>query len=396
MEMLEAVFNHGADAAYVGIEQLNLRAHAPSFEAAQIAQAAGYAHQRGKRLYAAMNTMPGEAELASVERVCRTLATGKELPDALIVSDPGVVSICRETLGAVRLHLSTQTGTFNSRGMSFWKDQGISRVVLPRELSLAEVAALSATGIVATEVFIHGAMCVSISGRCLLGAYLSGRHPNRGDCPQPCRMRYRIAPQDESVSPQWLDAEESGKGVYLLNSRDLNTLSILDRLGAAGAAGLKIEGRNKSIHYLCAVVKTYRAALDRCLADPSNYRPDEAWLAELDKLDHRPYTTGFYGAELQLQSPHANKAPGQTRVVGVVREELASGRVVVDVKNPFAPGESVEVLPGLRGRNAFVTEIHAVRNLQEEQLPRALTNRLVLVDAVPALHPGDILRQILP
>jgi putative protease len=397
MEIVQAAFHHGADAVYVGIGQYNLRAHAPGFSFEELTGAVAMAHSSGKRIYATLNSMPGDEQIIEIEALVKKIAAGNDFPDALIVSDPGVVALCREHAPAIRIHLSTQTGTFNSRSIAFWRDQGVKRIVLPREMSLAEIAAMRTINGVETEVFIHGAMCVSISGRCLLGAYMAGRHPNRGDCPQPCRLRYRIThiPDETSDIPLSFDAEETDNGVFLLNSKDLNTLAILPQIITAGVASLKIEGRNKSLHYISSVVKVYRAALDRCMQTPGGYTPDASWSEELDRIDHRPYTTGFYTGEYQMQAPFGTKVASAVRVVGVVREMMAENRMVVDVKNTFVSGEKLDVLPIRKTSIHETTLIGRITDLQGLSLDCAITNRLVVVETVQQLHRGDILRRLI-
>ncbi|MBD3316817.1 MAG: hypothetical protein GF344_13605, partial [Chitinivibrionales bacterium] len=233
-EAMEAAFDHGADAVYAGLSSYNLRARAPNFDIEGFEHALRHAHERGKRLYLALNTMPTAHQTDQIGKILDNLSDRRAYPDAVIVSDPGVMDLCRGVFKEVPLHLSTQTGAFNVHAARFWLRNGISRIVVPRELNLDQARALCDAGI-PCEIFIHGAMCVSLSGRCLLGAYLAGRHANHGDCPQPCRYRYRIIPEGGTEE---LEAEENGDGVYLLNARDLNTLSILDRIVATGATAL--------------------------------------------------------------------------------------------------------------------------------------------------------------
>lgn len=395
-ECLEAVFDHGADAAYIGIGPFNLRAYSPNFPTAALPEVMQFARGRNKRVYAVLNTMPTDAQLVQIEQFLKELSQQTLLPHAFVVSDPGVVAACKEYVPAVPLHLSTQTGTFNHRAVRFWVEQGITRVIVPREFTLEQVHAVSSLGICETELFIHGAMCVSLSGRCLLGAYLSGRHANQGECPQPCRYRYAIAPQDADTGGerQWFSAEEDAQGVYLLNAKDLNTLPILPEIIATGVTSLKIEGRNKSVHYVSAVVKTYRAALDRFSENPQDYSPEAAWFDELEKLDHRPYTTGFYNGEYRLQETAVSKAQSRIRVVGVVKGMREGGDAVVDVKNPFTAHEPLSVLPVNRKRAPYTVSFSKLTDLNGNSLDRALTNRLAVVASDARLAVGDIIRRM--
>ncbi|MBD3240453.1 MAG: hypothetical protein GF331_07695, partial [Chitinivibrionales bacterium] len=204
---------HGADAVYVGAGRHTLRAQSAGLDADQIGELLDEAHRRSARVYVTLNTMPPDDELGAIGAFVSRIAQAGAVPDAFIVSDPGVMGVVRERLPDAELHLSTQTGTFNTEALRFWHRNGIDRVVLPRELTLDQIAQLAQTGICEVEVFVHGAMCVSLSGRCLLGLYLSGRHANRGDCPQPCRLAYDIRPRGVG-SGEWLEAHEGSRGTY--------------------------------------------------------------------------------------------------------------------------------------------------------------------------------------
>jgi putative protease len=394
-ECLEAVFNHGADAAYIGIGPFNLRAQSPNFTPEEIPSVIDLAKKMDKRIYAVFNTMPNDTQLGMIEQFFSTLALQEFLPDAIIVSDPGILSLCKVILPGIALHLSTQTGTFNLQAMKFWAARGISRIILPRELNLTQIGLLSNAGVCETEIFIHGAMCVSISGRCLLGAYLSGRHPNQGECPQPCRYQYTIAPQTNNNAPrQWFDAEEDAQGVYLMNSKDLNTLSILPEIIATGVSSLKIEGRNKSVNYVSSVVKSYRAALDRYEADPGGFHPDKSWLEELENLDHRPYSTGFYGDDYHIQELNVSKVQSRIRVVGVVKGLMKGEEAVIDVKNPFSAHQEYSVLPVNHKKTPYRIVFSEITDFNGNNLERALTNRIVLAKSDQKLSIGDIIRKI--
>lgn len=390
----EAALLHGADAVYAGVGELNLRARAPNLSVEELADLLELAREAGGKVYTVLNSMPDEQGLAAVGQLLTDLTAAHIRPHAFIVSDPGVISLCRQMCPDTPLHLSTQTGTFNGESLRFWRRQGVTRVILPRELTLAQVKALSEQMICDIEVFVHGAMCVSVSGRCLLSAYLSGRHANFGDCPQPCRLRYRIMPEMPDENAEWFGAEEDHVGVYLLNSKDLNTLDILPRIAEAGVSSVKIEGRNKSVHYVSAVTKVYREALDACAqGDAYHVRPE--WRKELDLLDHRPYTTGFYDGEYALQAPMRSKADTRIRVVGMVKERLDDGRVVVDVKNPFTAGERLNVLPAAAGKPPFEVVIEDIADLHGNPVERALTNRIVRVKTSVPLRRAAILRRML-
>ncbi len=392
----QAAFDHGADAVYAGCGNLNLRAHSINFSASEIADLCSMAHDKGKKVYGALNVMPSDDMLCDVAAIVQAIHKLPHRVDAYIVSDPGVFSLCKKHTD-IPLHLSTQTGTFNAESARFWAAQGIRRVILPRELTVAQIAFLTKQSGVETEVFVHGAMCVSVSGRCLLGAYRGMRHPNFGDCPQPCRLQYSIAPVFQSGPPseEFLTIEEyiDEKTAYVLNSKDLNALPILDRIVESGVSSLKIEGRNRSVHYVSSVVSVYRAALDSMQMNRTEYSVKASWKEELERLDHRPYTTGFYGTEMILQDIRNERLGKDYRVVGVVREIQGEKGPIVDVKNPFNLEDTVSVLPGKIGSEPFDATVVDLRDANGNRIGCAKTNRLVYCKTEPALCCGDILRK---
>ncbi len=394
-ECLEAAFNHGADAVYIGVGTYNLRANSPNFAIDEFSNVLEYGKRRKKRIYAVLNSMPNDSQLQEIDEYLVVLAEQQCMPHAFIVSDPGVIQLIKKRCGDVPLHLSTQTGSFNALSCQFWAKQGIRRVVLPRELNIKQIAALNHDAPCETEVFIHGAMCVSISGRCLLGAYMSKRHANHGDCPQPCRFKYAITPISKEESDEELSyvAEEDERGVYLLNAKDLNTLAILPQVVESGVSSLKIEGRNKSVHYVSAVVKTYRTALDCYLQNPTGFTLKQEWVDALDELDHREYTTGFYINDYVMQDPYASKIPSSLRVVGVVKALHEGGGAVVDVKNPFMAGEKLTILPVNRKKEWYTITIDRITDINGDDIDRAITNRIVVVNLRQKLAIGDILRR---
>jgi U32 family peptidase len=394
-EAAEAAFLHGADAVYIGIEKLNLRAHSPNFAVEDLPELLDMAHKCNKKVYTALNLMPDQATIPVVRELLVKLGDIGCIPDAFIISDPGVLVLCKEILPSAELHLSTQTGTFNLLSLDFWKKQGVIRAVLPREFTLSQIREASRANIMETEIFVHGAMCVSISGRCLLGAYLGERHPNRGDCPQPCRYKYRLSPvQSENVNPGiWFDAEESDDGVYLMNSKDLCTLDILPQIISSGVNSLKIEGRNKSVHYVASVVRVYRAAIDSCLNGCDNYTVLPEWRKELDALDHRTYTTGFYNGELLIQDVFSSKASAKSRVIGTIKAILPGGLPVIDVKNSFCMGEVLEIIPVQQSLDPYTIQFTKITDLSGNQIERAPSSRLVIGITEKSLRIGDMIRR---
>ncbi|MCL2183719.1 MAG: U32 family peptidase [Chitinispirillia bacterium] len=393
----EAAFAQGADAVYAGIGRFNLRAHSPNFSIEDFSELVDYASTINKRVYGALNIMPDDEMFAQIEDCLERMAESGRRPHAFIVSDPGVLSLVTEIFNDIPIHLSTQSGCFNSVAMRFWRERGVCRAILPRELNIEQIGKFSSTGIMETEIFIHGAMCVSVSGRCLLGTYYNARHPNLGDCPQPCRFKYRIVPVEQDgvdFTHAGFDAEESEGGVYLLNSKDLCTVDILPALIESGAASLKIEGRNKSPHYVASVVKVYRDAIDSYIADPRNYKVKKWWTEELETIEHRPYTTGFYAGDPIKQELFTSKAQAGYRLAGTVKAVI-DGRPVVDVKNGFSAPGPVNILPVTTGREPFELTFEKIKELDgsETDCHRTRPNRLVVLDGCnEKLRIGDMLR----
>ncbi len=413
LDTVLAAFEFGADAVYLGVGHLNLRAHSMNLSAAELREALILARQEKKQIYIALNILPDDSALQEIRVLLQRLANEKVYPDAFIVTDPGVISLCRSILPSVPLHLSTQSGTFNSEAMRFWSNQGIERFILPRELTLQQIRDVTAAGIAQTEIFVHGAMCVAVSGRCLIGAYLAGRHPNFGDCPQYCRVPFEVRPvydKNTDQTAEWLELVQEPSQSFLFNSRDLNALSLIKDIIESGVTSLKIEGRNKSHHYIASVTKVYREALDSYAANPTDFSVQKEWLEELERLDHRPYTTGFYGDEISLQDVFGEKKTGRVQIVGIVRELTDDGAALIDVKFPFQAGDVLDILSRKgRARSAkaagvkaqkdssrFKHSFESIADCNGRPLAKALTNRIVR--ATPArgiLKLGDILR-ILP
>jgi len=402
----EAAFAHGADAVYAGIGKFNLRAHSPNFEIDEFGELLKLAAVNGKQIYGALNIMPNDDMLAPIEETLRRLADTRSTPAAFIISDPGVLLLLTKICPGVPVHLSTQSGCFNSAATEFWGKQGVSRIILPRELSIDQIRYLSRQDVAETEVFIHGAMCVSISGRCLLGAYHGGRHPNLGDCPQSCRNKYRITPISVGADQSPRDGFEveeygdfgdgswnPGDGAYLLNSKDLCTIEILPKIIESGVSSLKIEGRNKTAYYVASTVKVYRDAVNTYIAAPGDYKVKEWWREELDAIDHRPYTTGFYDGDPIKQEVFSSKARAGYRLVGIVKAVL-DGRPVVDVKNVFSlESAPINVLPVKSAKPPFDLTFKGILEFDETNTTRARPNRLVLLDGCDGkIRVGDTLR----
>ncbi len=346
LEKCKMALRYGADAVYLGGKQFGLRAFAANFSAEELREAVAFAHALGRRVYVTVNIVPHNRDLEQLPDYLRQL---QEIGvDALLVSDLGVWRIARRVVPNLPLHVSTQANTCNYEAVAAWADLGASRVVLARELSLGEIAEIARHSPVELEVFVHGAMCISHSGRCLLSNYFTGRDSNRGACAQICRWEFTL--HEKTHPGEAFDIAEDERGTYILNSKDLCLIDYLPELMRAGVASFKIEGRMKSIHYVATVVSVYRKAIDACFADPDHYTVPQAWRDEFEKVSHRPYTTAFAvdehaaGSEIYGSSSYIQSADfvGQ-----VLARDLASGRVTIEQRNHVREGETLEVFtPG--------------------------------------------------
>jgi U32 family peptidase len=354
LEKLKTAVRFGANAVYCGGGSFSLRAADTSFKLEELAEGVGFAHQHGCRVYLALNIFPFEDDFPGMEDYLKqAVLLGI---DAVIISDPGVLSMVRSLNSGVRIHLSTQANTTNSRSARFWYEQGVNRIVLARELSLDRVAAIKeAVPDLELEIFIHGAMCMSYSGRCLLSSFLSKRSANRGLCSQPCRWDYRIR---EVKRNEELTLSEDSRGTYILNSRDLCMIEHIPEIADTGIDSVKIEGRMKTAYYVAATTRVYRAAIDRYKDSGRRYAVEPQWREELKKVSHRPYTTGFYLPDRQDETEETGDSAyiREYDFVGTVeKHDPETGMIRVNARNRFLPGEMVEILDPL---NPEVLELY--------------------------------------
>ena len=333
---LKTAFHFGADAVYLGGKQFSLRTFADNFTSEEMQLAVDYAHARDKKVYITSNIYAKNADFALLKDYFQSL---QEMGvDGVIVSDAGVLYVAKKTAPNLSLHISTQANTTNKYAVKFWQEQGASRVVLARELSLDEIAEIHAfVPDMELEAFVHGAMCISYSGRCLLSDYLDGRSSNRGACVQSCRWKYEVrALNATNGKSEWLPIEQDSKGTYIFNSKDLNMLSRIDDMQNAGVSSFKIEGRMKSGYYLATVINAYRRAMDG--ADR------ELCEKELLAVQHRDYTKAYAdGENAQTVNYQDSQSKGDyTYIADVV--EGGNGRVKVEMRNRFKVGDTLEVL----------------------------------------------------
>jgi putative protease len=344
LEKLKMAIIYGADAVYLGGENFGLRAGAKNFTLKQLAEGIKFAHDKGKRVYLTLNIIPHNEDLVGLPEYVAKL---KKLDlDAVIISDPGILKIIKNIIPEMEIHLSTQANTTNYAAVNFWYEQGVRRIILARELSLEEIKEIiiKSPPDMKIETFIHGAMCISYSGRCLLSNYMVGRDANRGDCAQSCRWRYYL--MEETRPGEYFPVYEDKKGTYIFNSKDLCMIEHIPSLIEAGISVFKIEGRMKSSYYVATVVKTYRHLIDSYFSKPKEYFCDEKWLDEIKKVSHRYFTTGFYfakpsGKEQRYDSSVYIKTYD---FAGLILEHDADNQIAtIEQKNRIFVGDEIEI-----------------------------------------------------
>lgn len=292
LEKLKMAIRYGADAVYLGGDSFGLRKSAKNFSIEQIEEGIIFAHERGKKVYITLNIVPHDEDMDGLEEYVTKLYELKT--DAVIVSDPGMFSVIRRTVPNLPIHLSTQASVTNYETIMFWYHLGIRRIVLARELSLKEIQEMKEKlpEDLEIETFVHGAMCMSYSGRCLISNYMTGRDANRGDCAHGCRYKYNLV--EEKRPGEYFPVYEDEDGTFIMNSKDLCMIEHIPELVKSGIKSFKIEGRVKSSYYVATVIRAYRMAIDEYYKDPANYKYDDKWLKEIQKASHRDFTTGFY------------------------------------------------------------------------------------------------------
>lgn len=367
LEKLKMAVIYGADAVYIGGEEYGLRASADNFNLQDMKEGLEFAHQKGKKVFLTMNIIPHNEDLEQMPEYVRQVS---ELGiDAIILSDPGVYSIVREVNPEMEIHLSTQANNTNWRSAKFWHEHGVKRIVAARELSLYEIREIKEKcpeGL-EIEVFIHGAMCISYSGRCLLSNYMAGRDANRGECAHPCRWKYHLV--EEKRPGEYMPVYENERGTFIYNSKDLCMIEHLPDLIKAGVSSLKIEGRMKSSYYVATVVKAYRQALDTYYENPGRYVFDPAWLEEVSKASHRDFTTGFYlgkpGGNEQIY--HTSSYIRDYDFVGMVTDyDETTGIATIQQRNRMFTGDEIEV-SGPR-KNFFKQVIKSMENDEGQKI----------------------------
>lgn len=393
-EKLKTALYFGADAVYVGGTVFSLRALSENFDREQLKEAVQYTHERNKKLYVAVNIL---AKNADFEHLSDYLCYLKEIEvDAVIVSDPGIITLINECAKGLEIHLSTQASTLNKYSAKFWVDQGVKRIVLARELSLKEVKEIAEYCGGEIEVFAHGAMCISYSGRCLLSNYLSGRDSNRGACVQCCRWEYEIR-EKSKTDGEFLPVEEDSRGTYIFNSKDLNLISYLDELYKSGACSLKIEGRMKSEYYLATVINAYRRAIDEYEKTGIAYKNNQLFEEELAKTAHRAFTTAYtLGSNDQTVNYDDSQSRGDRTFIAFVLDNGCdeNGKyVIIEMRNRFVKGDCLEVLSPSASFNQKIIVEKLYDEKGYEVVDAKLVQQKLKLYTDVKLSKGDILRK---
>ena len=393
LDVLKTAVIYGADAVYIGGEAFGLRAKAKNFTKEDMKEGIAFAHERGVKVYVTANILAHNEDLPGVEEYFEEM---KEVrPDALIISDPGVFAIARKILPDMELHVSTQANNTNYGTFLFWYNQGAKRVVTARELSLKEIKEIRdrIPEDMEIESFIHGAMCISYPGRCLLSNYFVGRDANQGACTHPCRWKYSVV--EETRPGEYMPVYENERGTYIFNSKDLCMIEHIPEMIEAGIDSFKIEGRMKTALYVATVARTYRKAIDDYLESPEKYRANMEWYkAEIGKCTYREFTTGFYfhKPDATTQIYDSNTYVKNYTYIGTVETVFEDGSFQMEQKNKFTVGETIEIMKP-DGRNLAVT-VEEIRNEEGEQMESAPHPKQILrvrLSETPKAY--DILRR---
>ncbi|MGN0744228.1 MAG: U32 family peptidase [Christensenellales bacterium] len=390
LKKLKTAFHFGADAVYIGGKSFSLRAFADNFSNDEIAEGILYAHSLGKKVYVTVNIFANNADLESAKEFFAFLQDAGA--DAVLVSDVGLLCLCKEVAPKLAVHLSTQANTTNLLAVRFWQSMGVKRVVLARELSLDEVKQIhDAVPDMELEAFVHGAMCMSYSGRCLLSTYFANRSANKGACIQPCRWGYRIT-EVERHAQKPLDVEQDERGTYFMNSRDLRLLRHIPQIAQAGITSLKVEGRMKSEFYVATVANAYRHAIDEYLASGKIENADK-YDALLETVAHRTYTDAYFcGDNLDTVCLDEGQSPEKYVFTAVV-QDFENGVATVEMRNRFRTGDTLTILsPNAdTAYKTFVADniVDTVQNVATDDAK--YVQRIYKISCPYALEKGDLL-----
>jgi len=392
MEKLKIAVEYGADAVYAGIDGFNLRMGASNFNLHEIKYATDWVHRREKKIYIALNIFARNYHIRRIQSYLKDLAG---IPvDAVVVADPGILQLVKEIAPHIPIHLSTQANTTNIKSVEFWHKLGVKRIILARELTRGEIREITEYSTIETEAFVHGAMCMSYSGRCLLSSFMSNRHANLGDCSHSCRWTYFL--KEEKRPNETYPVFEDEYGSYILSSKDLCMIEHIPELISAGITGWKIEGRMKSQYYVAAVTRIYREALDLYFSDPGQYLYNERWLSELKKVSHREFGTGFFFGDQRTDnlqvSDQTNSYTKDYTYLGMIHNVYGDNTAEIQVKNNIEKNTSIEVM-GKRLHEDFEQTSLDMRNEFNEPITAAQTGHKVLAKMTQPVKKYFILRK---
>ena len=392
MAKLKTAIYFGADAVYVGGKSFSLRAFSNNFTDEELEMATNYVHEKGKKIYVAVNIFAKNADFEKAKEYFLFLEKIKV--DGVIITDLGLISLCNSVCKNLEIHISTQANTLNKYAVKAYKSLGAKRVVLARELSLDEIKEISEYNKdVCLEAFVHGAMCISYSGRCLLSNYLNGRDSNRGECVQACRWEYSI--REKSKDGDYYDIEEDERGTYILNSKDLNMIDYIDKMAESGVYSYKIEGRMKGEYYLATVINADRRAFDDYYKNGAKYKENTLYKEELLKTFHRAFTTAYtLGANDKTVNYGDSQSNGnRIFIANVLSFDKEKGAYIVEMRNRFKVGDELEVLSPTDSFNQRF-KVTKLENMQGEEVldAKRVQEKLYLYTNVK-LNSGDILRK---
>jgi U32 family peptidase len=388
---LKTAVYYGADAVYIGGKSFSLRALSDNFTDEEIARAVEYAHGKNVKVYVTVNIFAKNSDFDKAKEYFKFLYSVGV--DAVLITDIGLIDLCKEVAPKLPIHLSTQSNTLNKYAVRAWKNYGLERVVLARELSLAEIAEIREfVPDIELEAFAHGAMCISYSGRCLLSNYLNGRDSNRGECVQACRWSYEL--REKNKGGEYYPIEEDERGSYILNSKDLNMISHIDEMVDAGVISLKIEGRMKSEYYLATVINAYRRAIDEYCKIGDKYKENSMFYDELIKTSHRAFTTAYtLGDNFDTVNYSDSQSVGEKQFIAVVTKGTAGGYTEIEMRNRFKKSDVLEILsPSDNFNKTFV-----VNEMYDEDgneiVDAKIVQQKIRIKCEYDLREGDILRK---
>ncbi len=389
LDTLKTAVIYGADAVYIGGESFSLRAKADNFDRESMTEAIAFAHQHGVKVYVTVNIFAHNYDLDAASAYFEELKVLK--PDALIISDPGLFAMARHIVPEIDIHISTQMSTSNYEAFLFWQQLGAKRVVNARELSLKELKEIRAKigPELEIESFVHGAMCISYSGRCLLSGFMTGRSANQGACTHPCRWNYAVV--EEKRPGEYFPVEEDERGTYIFNSKDLCMIEHIPELVDAGIDSFKVEGRMKTALYVAAAARVYRRAIDDYFRDPEVYRKSVPFYKEeISKCTYREFTTGFYFGkpDSSAQIYDNNTYVRNYTYLGTTEEVLPDGGIIIEQKNKFCVGDEIEILkPDCSSEKVRVLGIKdAATGIPQDSCPHSKQKLIINLSSTPEVY----------